>query len=330
MNSNDYIQLLHKVLLQKATEEETACLEAWGNEKEEHQRLIEAYKNTWSLSKNYGESVSVDTTKAWQKLEQRLRTNESAVVKKSKQSIAVWLAAASLIFVTVIAWLYSMPTNTPEWLEYQASNQQVLIANLPDGSVVSLAKGSVLKYTQQVGKRLVKLEGTAFFEVSKNPSQVFEVEANNSIISVLGTSFEVLGQDDKDAVEVHVTEGKVAIKQSVSAASVQLEGGQSARYNPQRQQFETFDLPNNILAWKTQKLVFENSRLDVVIRDLNAFFEVEIGFENASIKACHFTGKFKDSSLEEILEVLCFSSNLKMEQLNNTYQLIGQGCPLSN
>ena len=329
MNSNDYIQLLHKVLLQKATEEESSRLEAWGNEKEEHQRLIEAYKTTWNLSKNYGETVSVDTTKAWHKLEQRLRTKESVVVKKSNRSIAVWLAAASLIFVSVIAWLYSMP-NTREWLEYQANNQQVLIANLPDGSVVSLAKGSVLKYTQQVGKRLVKLEGTAFFEVSKNPRQVFEVVANNSIISVLGTSFEVLGQDDKDAVEVHVTEGKVAIKQSVSAASVQLEGGQSARYNPQRQQFETFDLPNNILAWKTQKLVFENSRLDVVIRDLNAFFEVEIGFENPSIKACHFTGKFKDSSLEEILEVLCFSSNLKLEQLNNTYQLIGQGCIPSN
>lgn len=329
MNSNDYIQLLHKVLLQKATEEETSRLEAWGNEKEEHQRLIEAYKTTWNLSKNYGETVSVDTTKAWHKLEQRLRIKESVVVKKSNQSIAVWLAAASLIFVTVIAWLYSMP-NTREWLEYQASNQEVLIANLPDGSVVSLAKGSVLKYTQQVGKRLVKLEGTAFFEVSKNPRQVFEVVANNSIISVLGTSFEVLGQDDKDAVEVHVTEGKVAIKQSVSAASVQLEGGQSARYNPQRQQFETFDLPNNILAWKTHKLVFENSRLDVVIRDLNAFFDVEIGFENPSIKACHFTGKFKDSSLEEILEVLCFSSNLKLEQLNNTYQLIGQGCIPSN
>ena len=46
MNSNDYIQLLHKVLLQKATEEETSRLEAWGNEKEEHQRLIEAYKTT--------------------------------------------------------------------------------------------------------------------------------------------------------------------------------------------------------------------------------------------------------------------------------------------
>jgi len=66
---------------------------------------------------------------------------------------------------------------------------------LPDGSVVCLHPGSRLKFPTSFlnGKRIVLLEGEAYFKIKKDASHPFVVMTNEIQTTVLGTEFDIKG-----------------------------------------------------------------------------------------------------------------------------------------
>ena len=93
----------------------------------------------------------------------------------------------------------------------RAGNLQTILAGdaaridtLADGSIVSLKKHSSISYPEGLkGKqRAIRLEGEAFFSVAPDASHPFIVRVDDIVVKVLGTSFDIRGEENRTTVVV--------------------------------------------------------------------------------------------------------------------------------
>lgn len=123
----------------------------------------------------------------------------------------VRIAAAIAFLVTMISMGYYFVTS-PSMIEevtYDGQKREVI---LPDGSLVVLNSGSIVRYPSRfTDSRTVTLEGEAFFQVVKDSSKPFVVVTKLMHTKVLGTSFNVSAYKDRDS-RVNVMSGKVAVQ----------------------------------------------------------------------------------------------------------------------
>ena len=101
----------------------------------------------------------------------------------------------------------------------------VKIDTLPDGSVVTINKGSSIAYASEFkGKsRALQLKGEAFFNVAPNKKKPFIISVNDVQITVVGTSFNV--KDINGNTEVVVESGIVHVVKGGS--SIDLKANES-------------------------------------------------------------------------------------------------------
>ena len=107
---------------------------------------------------------------------------------------------------------------------------------LPDGSVIYLNTNSQVQidYTATT-RNILLLQGEAHFDVAKNPGRPFNVYAGGGLVQAVGTAFTVFFKDD-EAIDVTVTEGKVALS-ALSIKQGQLQVGTAGkRATPTQQQ----------------------------------------------------------------------------------------------
>lgn len=87
---------------------------------------------------------------------------------------------------------------------------------LDDGSTVELPRDSAIEVHYQSDRRLVKLvRGVALFTVARNSARPFIVSTGQVSVQAVGTAFAV--QTGERAVDVIVTEGKVAVERTAGA-----------------------------------------------------------------------------------------------------------------
>ena len=142
----------------------------------------------------------------------------------------------------------------------QIADNQIKDIVLPDGSVVTLNKGSRLTFRNGFGvqSRDVILEGEALFNVVPGASLPFKVFVGESVVEVTGTSFSVQEKDGE--VKVSVISGKVIlssaerIKKKISVAANQ------SGYVLTNSELKVEDgLSANVLSWKTGHLIFDQT-----------------------------------------------------------------------
>lgn len=330
-SNNKYITLLGKVLTKGASLQEKEQLEQWANENSAQKAFVEETTEVWNLSKNYAEKLPVDTIRAWDKFEAKLESN----VPKTTflKSLTFYWKAAAIIGLVATSFIWIVNQNTRdeipvlEIVETGAKEQKEL--TLPDGSVVLLNENSRLAYAKDFVVREVNLTGEAFFEVTKQNGQSFEIKTNTTTTRVLGTSFNVRAYNETP-VEVAVVTGKVAVEsiQKGSKESVVLSPNELVTYDPVTKKMEkNKQATNNSVAWKTKELVFDNMVLGNVIETLERYFEVEIEGD-PKILNCHYTGTFKAPKLEEVFNTIAFTfpTDLEVKKVDEKYILIGQGC----
>lgn len=201
---------------------------------------------------------------------------------------------------------------------------------LPDSSKVWLNRNSKLSYISSdfnESNRVVFLEGEAFFEVQKNPSKPFIVQAALSRTEVLGTSFTVrsLAPEKKDVVQVMTGKVSFELKEKEEQKVILLPGDKASVQ--EHGTIEKFKVTNlNSIAWKNDRLVFENSSLAEVTEAAESYFNIDIEIANSNLSDCRFTGSFTKPELEEVMKVLSVSMNLSYHQSDSTYVLTGEGC----
>ena len=168
------------------------------------------------------------------------------------------------------------------------------------------------------------LNGEAFFEVEKD-KRPFIVKAQNIDVKVLGTSFDVRAFEDENEVIVTTVSGNVEIRDGPK--SIQLGPGEKAIFNRLKNTMKTLrNTDPNFMAWKTQRLVFQNMALKNVIYTLSEYYDVTFQIKTPIILECRFTGSFEKARLETVMEVLAYSLDLEYHYIRDEYILSGTLC----
>jgi transmembrane sensor len=329
---NKYLNLLAKVLAKKASSKEKQLLELWAKEGKENQAFVDETTKIWELSGNYAKETPIDTNAAFAKFEAKIAT---AIVKEPSSGITRklfknWHVAASvLLFLSIsIWWVSSNNDNVPVMVQVETGEEEQKEVELPDGSVVVLNENSKIFYNHDFESRVVQLEGEAFFNVTKQDGAKFEINTSATKTTVLGTSFNVKAYEDDQEIEVTVLNGKVAFEELKKENTVVLLlANESAIFDKNSERLNKLSSSNiNSIAWKTQKLVFDNTELSEVMETLERFFGVEIENKNGAMLNCRFTGSYDKPKLEDIFAAVVFSMSLEVEKVDQKYILIGQGC----
>ncbi len=327
-----YDELIAKELNGEISEAEKTILLEWVNRKEENRVFYEKVSKSWKTAAVQNEMPDFDTGAAWKKV--NARTLDAGGKGKGKiisfsSRIATQRAAAVLLLVGIIALVRTTLLNTPEAVVY-ASREEKIELYLPDSSKVLLNKNSHLTYYTDFNssERKVYLEGEAFFEVRKSEGKKFEVIGIRSVTTVLGTSFSVRSHKNEAKEVVQVVTGKVSMAALDNKEKNQIILTPGLRGELDHSSLLTIneiDDPN-FIAWKQERLVFENTELSVVAKTLQQYFGIEIEVTDPLLLSCRFTGSFDKPKPDEVLEVLAVSTNSSYKTTGIKIILSGKGC----
>ena len=164
---------------------------------------------------------------------------------------------------------------------------------LADGSQVWINSQSVLEFPACfVGKeRRVRLQGEAYFEVSKNVEKPFIVDMGNKEIRVLGTSFNVNDYDGKFVTTL--VSGKVQV--FVNDRDYVLTSSMQVRVEGDDVFVEEVDV-REFTAWKDRLFVFKKQKLREVMDILSRWYDVDVFYQNLELQNLHFTGTIQRHS----------------------------------
>lgn len=228
--------------------------------------------------------------------------------KRFKKSRYYALAASFAVAVVGAFFYFSMPDR------YKTGTGEIRSITLPDASRVTLgARSQVALEFDETHRRLILKEGEAFFEVRRDPTRPFTVEAGNARISVLGTQFDV--RHGLGRVEVAVVEGMVAVGRArenpashehsneiVLAAGQQLTTGNALAPAKPR--------TTNPLAppgsWRSGRLSYDGAPLAEVIADVNRYYAPGVSLEGSAQSAAGLvvTTAFKIDQIDPMMHSL--------------------------
>ncbi|SKB28686.1 FecR family protein [Parapedobacter luteus] len=121
------------------------------------------------------------------------------------------VAASVMLVIAALQWAINAGAGA-DFLLVENTDETIRVFTLPDHSVVNLLPGSTLHYAENFQRdRTIKLEGEAYFEVTKDAHAPFSVACNRTITTVLGTSFNIKSLAG-GGIEVALYEGSVKME----------------------------------------------------------------------------------------------------------------------
>jgi len=348
-----YWELIAKYLKDEISEAEKNTLLDWVAQAPENKEVFYRSSHLWQLTGKARDAFQPDVDRGWQRFQQIISQpvvvspeveSENSIQKEAKvrplhsKPVAktiplAWLrvAAVLLVIAGVGYWLLMTRLSGSEPMIAQATQNEKKDFYLPDGSHVFLNRNSHISYGKGLkgDQRVIYLRGEAFFDVKRNPERPFVIYTSQSRVEVLGTSFTVREDASGQTTEVEVVTGKVAFsgKDPADTARLYLKPGLKGILNRTRGITQTRIEDPNFIAWKSDKLVFNNTSLSAVIKTMEAYFGVHIDVAtDAQLIHCRYTGDFEKPALEDMLEVLSLATHLTYEKKPDRYILSGGGC----
>ncbi len=315
-----------------ATTNEIEILREWMNENPDHKAIFESIKSYWESSQLKVESKDVES--AYAKLKSRSKGNlaEKGVkiheISRARKSNWGKVAAIFIVFFTFAGLLYFMNNPGEQVQQVELAHEMVkenpkgqkLTVYLPDGSKVILNSQSKIKYktSYEGNERLVQLEGEAFFEVKKDSLNPFRVIANGVSTTALGTSFNVNSKNNR--IEVALVTGQVKVEET-NGQFVILNPGKAAVMDRKGiLEIKEFDYMNKV-GWKDGTLVFNDNSLKEIIVKLEDWYGVEFVTSDVLENSFHYSGNFKNETLEDVLNGISFVHNFEFKIKGDTVEI---------
>jgi transmembrane sensor len=189
---------------------------------------------------------------------------------------------------------------------------------LVDGTKIWLNAASVLKYPSQfAGKeRKVELTGEAYFEVAKSKTMPFVVVSKGQVVQVLGTHFNINAYEDEASTKTTLVEGSVKVfrkREDKDEEFRMLKAGQQSVLKE-----ETFDVKEvdteEAIAWKSGYFTFENDNLEMIMRKLERWYNVEVSYTGKISNKVKVMGSIsRNTELPELLKMLESTDKFKFK-----------------
>ena len=188
---------------------------------------------------------------------------------------------------------------------------------LSDGTRVFLNAASELKYPVEFvgGKRVVDLNGEAYFEVRKDSLRPFIVRVNGAEVTVLGTSFNVNTYGDDGQIYTTLVNGSVRIFSEKNGQEEVLTPGMQGVMNIQTGQLTVREVDvESYVAWREGRFVFRTMTLDLIMRQLQRWYDFEVFYQNPELKEYEFRGVIRrDMDLDKVLSVIKATTNVDFD-----------------
>lgn len=193
-----------------------------------------------------------------------------------------------------------------------ADKGQISKVILPDSTVVWLNSGTSLQYDNLFAQnnRNLSLTGQAYFDVKKNNWLPLIVSSGNLKVRVTGTRFDVCAYPDENGISVILESGQVELSRiGDTSFRYNLNPGEMAMYHSRKNKIDIRKIqPAEYPSWKQGELVFSDTPMEEVIKQLKRKFDVRITVKDTAVYHSIFNATFKNESLNEILDYIQFSS----------------------
>lgn len=222
------------------------------------------------------------------------RPAPSKAVKSAGITLALAVAFAAL------AWLN--PAYKSERFATAIGERRAVL--LSDGSNLLLDSGTHLDISWRLLSREVDLRaGQALFDVSSAVYRPFVVSAGQAKVEVLGTLFNVRRLDN-DVVRVTLARGRVDVAAAATQAPVTLRPGQQVDSIGGRLTPVAKADASRAMAWKDDRIVFEQTPLDEAVSLLRHYRKAPIELSDPSLGALKVTGVFEAHNVDLLLDLL--------------------------
>lgn len=163
---------------------------------------------------------------------------------------------------------------------------------LSDGSKVWLNAQSKIKYPVRFIKneRRVYISGEAYFEVVKDDKTPFLVETSDYSVKVLGTKFNVNAYPDERVGATTLVSGSISIPSTEGADRLILPGEQF-QFNKDSKSVIVEKVNTDLFtSWIDNVLIMDQMPLEEIFKILNRRYEINLFFDDESIKKETFSG----------------------------------------
>ncbi len=180
---------------------------------------------------------------------------------------------------------------------------------LSDGTIVHLNSGTTLKYPVKFiagENRQVFLDGEAFFDVTKDKTHPFVVNADNLNVRVLGTHFNVSNYPEDNLTDVVLVEGSVGLYSAKEKFNAEkntiLKPGFKGSFSKINNQIKTKAVVTDVYtAWIKGGLTFRDMTFKDISKKLERHYNITIVNQNGKLSNEKFNASFGDEPIAKVL-----------------------------
>lgn len=238
--------------------------------------------------------------------------------------LAAGVALLTLLSASLLAdqlgWLGAAGLREPAVVRVAATETRggevARTARLPDGSRVTLDRGTVLEDRGTPReRRFVLVRGRARFDVAHDPARPFLVDAGDGRVVAHGTVFDVA--IESGAVRVALLEGSVEVRDR----DTRRPGGGGSRFLAPGEQLVMaggkVGAPSRAsvvaLSWPDAMASFDNTPLDEAVASFNGGGGARIRLEGAGLSTRRVSGAFRRDDPRGFADTLAASLGLEVE-----------------
>ena len=265
-------------------------------------------KEAWDSFEDYkSEYPKPDLNSVWKNVNEHIdRTKQVRAVPLYKKILKYAAVIIPLLVLgSGIYYTIDRINNKLNYITYNAPSGVRTKINLSDGSTIWLQPNSQLKYPKKFknDKREIYFFGQGYFQIAKNVEKPFVVNTGEMNITVLGTEFYVKARPLDKIIETGLISGKV--KLSAKNTSKILEPNDIVSYSKTNRSFSDFkDVSNNSYRWEDGNLIFDNSALKTVLRDISDWYNLDLKISPELNLNTNITLTIREESVYEIMEIL--------------------------
>lgn len=265
---------------------------------------------------------------------------------KSRWTAERLAGAAAGVAVTVVLILGYFLTPTHNQVYRTGHGEQRSIV-LEDGSFIELnTSSSVSVYFTGTERHVILLVGEVLFEIAKDPSRPFTVDAGPLSLQVIGTRFNVYRQPEQTVLTV--VEGKVRVDLVHSVGNIaeispseKNSGSSSSTRSPDTQtslqvlasqqvsitvsgviKHERQTDVDRATAWTERRLVFDDELLGAVLKEFNRYNRPPLILEAPQLAERRITGVFDARNTETLLDFLDDQDGVQIQRTSEAIRII--------
>jgi transmembrane sensor len=275
-------------------EQARIALEAWSRNGAEHSAYLCEHKSAEALLDTLAPALR-------QRYTRRIESVAAEVVfvrSIRRPALYVPLVFASVVVVACALWVgnpvFSQQTGV------SAVGEQVTLT-LDDGSEALLNTNSSVRFERRLRSRDVVIErGEVLFSVVHNAWRPFHVRVGRTEIKDIGTRFSVRLLDD--GVTVAVLEGRVAVTPTEDVSPLILTANEAMWTDGS--QVESRPDVGALVAWKDQRLDFDDTPLTEVVVELRRYRSAPIVLADPRAGRARISGGFSSADPDRLLKTL--------------------------